>query len=100
MRVSEVSIHLVKPKNGLIAFASLVIEDALFLSGIAVHQKLNGGHRLTFPTRKTENQSFTLFHPINRLASQAIEAAILTKLNDVLKETGASHAGHDCPDAA
>lgn len=98
MRISEVNVTLVKPKDSLIAFASLVVEDALFLSGIAVHQKLHGGYRLTFPTRKTEAQTFNLFHPITRPASQAVEDAILAKLNDVMKK--AYHAGYNRIDAA
>src|SRR5947208_2317485 len=38
---------------GLIAFASAVLDDQLFLSGIAIRSKLVGsGYRVTYPTRK------------------------------------------------
>jgi DNA-binding cell septation regulator SpoVG len=53
MQVTEVDIVFVKPKDGLIAFASVVLDDQLFRSGIAVHSKLVGSdYRLTYPTRK------------------------------------------------
>ena len=54
MKISEVNIILIKPRNGLIGFASLVVNDALYLGSIGIHQKLNGnGYRLTYPTKKT-----------------------------------------------
>lgn len=100
MKISEISITLIKPKNGLIGFASLVIGNALFISGIGIHRKLNGtGYRLTYPTRKTGSQTFDIFHPINRMAGKAMEDAILKKLNDVMNGID-NNAGYDCPDAS
>jgi hypothetical protein len=64
MQVTEVDIVFVKPKDGLIAFASVVLDDQLYLSGIAVHSKLVGSdYRLTYPTRKIGDTQFSLFHP-------------------------------------
>jgi len=97
MKVTEVDIALVKPKEGLIAFASNVIDDQLYLGGIAIHRKLNGnGHRLTYPTRKVGTAQFNLFHPIRKPIAQTIEAAILAKLNDVMSK---QDAGYDRADA-
>ncbi len=99
MRVSEVHIQLIKPQAGLIAFASLVVEGDLYLSGIGIHRKLDGsGHRLTYPTRKAGAQSFDIFHPINRGAGLVIEDAVMAALKDVLTRLG-SDAGHDSPHA-
>jgi DNA-binding cell septation regulator SpoVG len=93
MHVTEVDISFVKPQGGLIAFASTVVDDQLYLSGIAIHRKLDGsGHRLTYPTRKVGTAQFSLFHPIRRPAGQAIERAILDKLKDV---TSKHDVGHD-----
>ncbi len=95
MQVTEVDIAFVKPQDGLIAFASVVLDDRLYLSGIAIHRKLNGsGHRLTYPTRKAGETQFTLFHPIRRAMGVAIEDAILAKLKNVVS---ADHAGHYRP---
>jgi DNA-binding cell septation regulator SpoVG len=99
MQVSEVNIHLIKPQGGLIAFASLVIDDSLFLSGIGIHRKLEGdGYRLTYPTRKAGQQSFEVFHPINRGTGIAIEQAVIAALKDVLNRLDCD-AGYDSSDA-
>ena len=100
MQVSEVRINLIKPQDGLIAFASLVVSGDLYLSGIGIHRKLDGsGFRLTYPKRKAGRQCFDIFHPINRGAGRMIEDAVLAALKDVLNRLGRD-AGHNCPDAA
>lgn len=100
MQINEVSINLIKPDNGLIGFASFIIENSLYVSGVGIHQRLDGcGHRLTYPTRKSGNQMFDIFHPINRSASQAIEEAIFEKLKNVMNRTK-GHAGYNRSDVA
>lgn len=97
MQVTEVDVAFVKPKDGLIAFASVVLDDQLYLSGIAIHSRLVGsGYRLTYPTRKVGEAQFSVFHPIRRPVGLAIERAIVEKLKNVLSKR---NAGHDCLDA-
>jgi stage V sporulation protein G len=97
MQVTEVDIAFVRPKDGLIAFASVVLDNQIYLSGIAIHQKLVGtGFRLTYPTRKVGDTQFDLFHPIRRPIGLAIERAIVEKVKDVLSKRD---AGHDRADA-
>ena len=97
MQITEVDIAFVKPKDGLIAFASVVLDDQLYLSGIAIHCKLVGsGYRLTYPTRRIGKVQFSLFHPIRRQIGLAIEQAIIDKLKNVVSKR---NAGHDCLDA-
>ncbi len=100
MKISEIQINLIKPKDGLIGFATLVINGDFYLSGIAIHQKLSGGYRLTYPTRKSGNKDFEIFYPINRNAGQQIEAAIFSRLSDVLKLLENSDAGYSRADVA
>ena len=101
MQVTEVDIAFVKPKDGLIAFASVVLDDKLYLSGIAIHRKLVGsGYRLTYPTRKVGATQFHLFHPIRRPVGLAIEQAILGKLKDVVSRHDAGHGSLDVGSAA
>ncbi len=78
MQVTEVDIAFVKSKDGLIAFASLVVDDQLYLSGIAGEAQ------------------FSLFHPIRKPIGLAIERAIFEKLKDVMSK---HDAGHDRLDA-
>lgn len=86
MKISEVNIALIKPKNGLVGFASVVVDDALYLGSIGIHQKLNGGFRLTYPTKNSGIHQGSIFHPINNMAGKAIERTILSKLNDVMNK--------------
>lgn len=88
MKISEINIQLIKPTNGLVAFASVVLDDKIFLGSIGVHQKLDGtGYRLTYPTKKTGNRDFHIFHPIERKLGSEIERAILEKVTALLNKS-------------
>ena len=101
MKITEVRINLIKPKDGLIGFVALVINGDIYLSGIGIHRKLTrDGYRLTYPTRKSGSRDFEIFHPINRNAGHEIEAAIFCQLNDLLKKLENSDVGYGSADIA
>lgn len=86
MKITEVQIDFIKPNNGLIAFASLVLNGDVFLSSIGIHKKIDGtGYRITYPSKGKHS----IFYPINRDAGQAIENEIFKNLNDVMKKVKA-----------
>lgn len=86
-QVSEVQIKIVKPKDGLVGFASLVLDGKLYLSSIGIFTKLDGtGFRLTYPTKKVGTIDLQIYHPINIEVSEAIENAILGKANEVFNQ--------------
>lgn len=96
MKITDVNITLVNQQGGLIGFASFKLYSAFYVSGVAVHEKMDGsGYRLTYPTRKSGGQVFNICHPINRQAIKAIENAVFQKLKDVLNQ-GYENAGYDC----
>ncbi|GEM_PF-402959 len=81
MRVTEVQITPVKANNGLVAIASVIFDDALFLGSIGVYTRLDGtGYRLTYPTKNQGGKSFNVYHPINSETSKTIECAVLEKV--------------------
>jgi DNA-binding cell septation regulator SpoVG len=81
IKITEVQIEFIKPNNGMIGFASILIDDSIFLSSIAIHKKLNAeGYRITYPSKG----QFSIFYPINKEISRQIEEAIFEKLNDVM----------------
>lgn len=88
IKISEVQINLIKPNAGIVGFASLVVNDSIYLSSIAIHKKIEGSeYRITYPTKKLSiDNSINLFHPINRQASFEIEQAIFTKLKEVMNK--------------
>jgi stage V sporulation protein G len=77
MTITEVNIVPVKPDNGLVAFASCVIHDRLYIGSIGVFTKLSGGYRLVYPTKKVGERHFHYFHPISKQAAQELDDAIL-----------------------
>lgn len=83
MKIKNVNIIPVSRNNGLIAFASLMLDDDILLSSIAVYKKLDGGFRLLYPSKCVRGSEMTVFHPLNRNTSKAIEEAIFEKIKDV-----------------
>lgn len=74
---------LIQPRSGLVGFASLVLDDCLFLGGIGIYTRPEGGYRLTYPTRKSNGSSHSLYHPINKHLANAIDQAITSKFEIV-----------------
>jgi len=85
--ISEVQITIIKPNNGLVGFASLLLDRKLYLSSIGIHQKLDGsGYRLTYPNRKVGMQSLDVYHPVNRELGLAIETAVISRFKEVMSK--------------
>lgn len=86
LQVTEVQIVPIKPKDGLVAFASIVVSGQLYLGSIGIHTKLNGGYRLTYPTKLVGGKDMHIFHPITQEASAIIEQAIFSKFKNVMEK--------------
>lgn len=82
--ISEVKIIPLKPKDGLVALASCVLDGKLYLGSIGVYTKRAGGYRLTYPTKKTGERSVNLYHPINKDTGDDIESAIISEYEKVI----------------
>lgn len=87
MKISEVNITPVKPQNGHVAFASIVIDNGIYLSSIAIHTKLDGTYRLLYPNKKIGERFVNLFNPISREASKQIENAIFKKCEEIFERS-------------
>jgi stage V sporulation protein G len=86
-QISEVQIKVVKPRDGLIGFASLVLDNQLYLSSIGIYTKLDGsGIRLTFPTKKVGENDLNIFHPITSELNREILSAIEGKAKQVFRD--------------
>ncbi|MFA4930282.1 MAG: septation protein SpoVG family protein [Patescibacteria group bacterium] len=84
-KVTEIQIIPIKPHNGLLAFASFVLDNKIYLSSVGIHSKLTqDGYRLTYPTKKVSNNHIQLFHPINKETSTLIERAIIKQYKKVM----------------
>ena len=94
MKIKNVTITPVAPYNGLIAFASLTLDDDILLGSIAVYRKLDGGLRLLYPSKRVKDKDATVFHPLNRETSRLIENAIFEECKNVLNK-GCEHDRYD-----
>lgn len=74
--VSEINIIPVKPKFGLIAFASFVLFDSLYISSVAIYTRPHGGIRLVYPRKK----NLDICHPIKHQLGVSIENALLDEM--------------------
>lgn len=74
----------IQPKNGIVAFASLLIDDALYLSSIAIMTRPAGGFRLVYPTKKTPNKDIGIFYPVNSSFGKQIEKDVIKELEKVM----------------
>ncbi len=88
MTISEVNITPVKPTDGLVAFASCVVDGWLYIGSIGLHKLLSGtGYRLTYPTKKLGMSSINYFHPVTKKAGQEIEEAVIEKAKQILERS-------------
>lgn len=82
-RVTDVQIIPIKPKDGLVGFASFIFNDSFYFGSIGIYTRPQGGFRLSYPTRKISNQNISIFHPINKDVASLIDQAIIGKFEEV-----------------
>lgn len=84
MEISEIQIVPIKPQNGLVAFASFVLNNDIYLGSVGIMTRPQGGFRLTFPTKKVGNKDINIFYPINKAFAEQIERSVFKKLEEVM----------------
>lgn len=94
MRISEVQIIPIKPQEGLVAFASFVLDDCIYLGSIGIITRPQGGYRLVYPTKKVGFRNLNIFHPINKSFAEIIEKEVISKFEDVMKNYDRHDSSH------
>lgn len=89
--ISEVQITPVKPKDGLEAFASVVVNEAIFLGSIGVHCRHDGTFRIVYPAKKVGERNLNIYHPINRNVGRMIQEAIIGKCQQIFERSDDHH---------
>src|SRR5665811_1359209 len=96
MTISEVNITPVKPIDGLVAFASCVIDSQLYVGSMGVHKLLDGsGYRITYPTKKIGLRQLNFFHPVTKETGRLIEQAIVAKCVELFERSDEQYDRHD-----
>jgi len=99
--VSEVQILPVKPKDGLVAFASCVINDQFYVGDIAIYTRPDGSdYRLVYPCKVLPNgMKINCFHPINRAAADRLKNEIVKVFSDLIEKVEKMKREGECVSA-
>jgi len=87
LKISEVQIIPVKPRDGLVAFASFLINNYLYVGNIALYTSPSRpeGYRLVYPSKTLPNgKEVNCVHPINKKAGELISARIIERYKELL----------------
>lgn len=88
LKIGEIQVMIVKPKEGLIGFASFVLDEKYYVSSVAIYTRLDGsGYRLVYPTKKVGERNINIFHPINGEVGKAIDEAVIEKVNELFNDS-------------
>jgi DNA-binding cell septation regulator SpoVG len=84
--LTEIQIIPTKPKNGLVAFVSFVLNDLFYVGDVAIYTKIETeGYRLVYPTKALFNGlRINCFKPIKKCAGEAIERAVLIEFEKLI----------------
>lgn len=86
MKINRIELIPINAQQGLIAFASIILDNSIFLGSIGVHKCLREpGYRLTYPTKKIGTTHMALYHPITPFLSKHIEEAIGEKAAELFE---------------
>ncbi len=85
-KLSEIQVTPIQPKDGVVGFASFVLDDALFLGSIAIVTRPHGGFRLCFPTKKIGDRSIGIYYPITKDFADEIEKKVIKQLENVWRK--------------
>jgi len=81
-RITDVDFQPIRPRQGLLGFTSLVLNDSLRLSGIAVYSRLDSsGIRLVYPERVLPHGAkIELICPITRACGELLTHVVAEHL--------------------
>lgn len=88
IKITEIQIVPVKPKNGLVAFANFVVNESLFVSSVAVYTRLDNPdkYRLVYPSKLIGNKDTSVLYPIKKEVGGYIEKQVSEQLNKLFKK--------------
>lgn len=90
-QLSEIQIVPIKPINGLVAFASFVLDNKFYLGSIGIMTRPQGGYRLVYPSKKVGLRNINTFYPINKVVAEEIETEVINRLEDVMNNQNDRH---------
>ncbi len=84
MNITKVQIRKITPKEGLVGFASFVIEDSLYIGNVGVFSRLNKDNfRLIFPEKKVNDKKIPIFYPLTTDFYYTLENMVNEKIKEI-----------------
>lgn len=87
LKIDEIQIVPIKPNNGLVGFASFVINNQFYLGNIAIYTSPSSeeGFRLVFPIKKIHSgQVINCCYPINNEVGKIVTSAIIKEYQKLM----------------
>jgi len=87
--ISEIQVIPIKPKDGLVAFSSCVINNQFYFGNIAIYTSPSSpdGFRLVFPSKTLPTgKQIQSVYPINRQTYEAVKRAIIQKFEELMSK--------------
>jgi len=87
LRISDIQIMPLTPKDGLVAIASFIINGYLFVGDVAIFTSFTNplGFRLVYPDKILRNgKRINCVYPITREAGQTISEAVVGKYKKLM----------------
>ena len=86
IEISEVEIIPVKPKDGIFAFVSCIVDKKFYFSSIAIKSERDGKFKLSFPAKKLNDRNIHYYYPLNREVYAQMLAAFLPAIETLIEE--------------
>lgn len=89
LKITEIEIIPIKPKQGLTAFSSCVINNQFYIGNIAIYTTFNENEfRLVYPTKILPNgKVVNCIHPINKETGEIMRKAISKVFKNTIAAT-------------
>jgi len=87
--VSEIQITPINPLNGLVAFASCVINNQFYLGSLGIYTSPSSslGYRVTYPTKALHNGTkINIVYPLTKEVGAVMESRIVRKYRKLMEE--------------
>jgi len=89
IKISDVQIIPIQPRNGLVAFVSFIINGSICVGDVAIHTCLSNseGYRLVYPERiLASGKKVNCVYPINRQAGDTVQKAVVSEYKKLLSK--------------
>ena len=99
MKISEINIVPIRPRDGLLGFVSFVLDNQFFVGNIGIHSTLDGNIRLVYPDQCLPNgKVVNSFRPITKNAGLEITQQVTLKYNDLVVKAASEQVRKTCHD--